>query len=88
MQALEIPDGTGWEEPYHWVCFNDDCSYFQQGWEHLERNYNQHKSYRHRVNPRTGKASPIPVWSASAMRNLIIEVDAEDAPSSEGDGEG
>jgi len=77
LERLEIPDGTGWLEPYHLVCFNDDCPYFVRGWERMEQEYAQHKSYRYRVNPATGKDSPLPVWSNNAMRNFIIKAGDE-----------
>jgi len=73
LQPMRMPDGTGWEEPFHLVCFNDECSYFVRGWERMEQEYAQHKSYRYRVNPSTGKASPLPVWSMNSMKNFIIE---------------
>ena len=37
-------------------------------------------SYRHAVNPMTGGVFPLPVWSASATREMIVD-------DSEGDGE-
>lgn len=38
--------------------------------------YGQTASYRYMFNPATGGSSQIPVWSASATREMIVE-DAE-----------
>jgi hypothetical protein len=67
------PDGTGWSEGFFLVCFNDDCPYYQQGWEWMKQQYNQHVSYRFMVSPTTGVASMVPVWSDAATREMIVE---------------
>ena len=41
MTLWEIPpinfsDGLGWQTPYLFVCFNDDCPSYKKGWEHME----------------------------------------------------
>jgi len=37
-------------------------------------NYRAKASYRYRIiNPQTGSASPLPVWSTDALRNFIVE---------------
>jgi hypothetical protein len=46
----------------------------------MQEHYNQHVSYRHAINPTTGVPFPLPVWSASATREMIVD-------DSEGDGE-
>ena len=76
LDRIALPDGTGWEHPYHLVCFNDECSYYKEGWEWMNQQYEVNTSYRYRVNPESGKASPIAVWSEDALKNLIIK-DAE-----------
>lgn len=39
----------------------------------MEEQYGQKASYRYMVNPATGGASPLPVWSNSATREMIVE---------------
>ena len=70
-----VPDKATWDEEFFWVCFNNDCSYYKEGWAWMEENYSQHASYRFVINPRTGKSSSIPVWSESATREMIVESD-------------
>jgi len=68
-----VPDAASWNEEYFFVCFNDDCSYYQEGWDWMRSQYNQVASYRYMVNPTAGTSSMIPVWSDSATREMIVE---------------
>jgi len=70
-----VPTEATWSEEFFWVCFNDDCSYYRDGWVWMKEHYNQHASYRYMVNPTTGTSSQIPVWSDSAARERIVEDD-------------
>ena len=51
------------------------CSYYKEGWEWMKQQFNQMASYRYVVNPATGASSPLPVWSDSATREMIVEDD-------------
>jgi hypothetical protein len=82
LQAFELPDNTGWESAFHLACFNDDCSYFVRGWEHMESNFAVKASYRYRVDPATGNSSPLPVWSSDALKDRIIEAAVGDETES------
>ena len=70
-----VPDQATWDDEFFWVCFNDDCEYYKRGWAWMREQYNQHASYRFMLNPSTGAASQIPVWSDSATREMIVEED-------------
>ena len=73
LQAFELPDATGYEGEFHLACFNDECPYFVRGWKHMKSNYAVNASYRYRVDPINGTASPLPVWSRDAIKDRIIE---------------
>lgn len=75
LKRIELPDNTGWDAPFHLVCFNDECSYYKDGWDWMMEKYEVKASYRYRINPETGNASPIAVWSATALRDRIVEDD-------------
>jgi hypothetical protein len=68
-----VPDGASWDEEFFYVCFDDDCSYYKEGWNWMKEQYSQEGSYRYMVNPTTGSSSPLPVWSDSATREMIVE---------------
>ncbi len=70
------PRDSSWSEEFFYVCFNDACSYYKEGWDWMEKHFKHKASYRCMINPTTGAASPLPVWSASATREMIVE-DAE-----------
>lgn len=74
LQAFDLPEATGWTAEFQLACFNDDCGYFIRGWEHMKTNFAVNASYRYRVDPSTGTPSPLPVWSADALKDRIIEV--------------
>ena len=86
LQAFELPDSTGFESEFHLACFNDECPYYVRGWKHMESNYAVKASYRYRVDPTNGKASPLAVWSADAIKDRIIEASVGESDQQENGG--
>ena len=43
--------------------------------ERMEQRYGVRSSYRYRIDPANGKASPLAVWSPQALRSRILEAD-------------
>jgi hypothetical protein len=76
MKKWAVPTASTWEAEFNYVCFNDECPYFVRGWEWMQEQYQSHASYRHCIDPRTGKSRPLPVWSETALRNDIIDDDS------------
>jgi hypothetical protein len=73
LSKLPIPEGTSWDDEFMYACFSDDCSYYKEGWAWIEEKYNHKASYRYMISPSTGATSPLPVWSETAMRDMLIE---------------
>ncbi len=73
LKKWRVPEEASWEEEFFLVCFNNDCSYYREGWVWMKEQYNQHVSYRHMINPVTGASSMLPVWSESAMTEMIVK---------------
>ncbi len=73
LSKWRVPEGASWSEEFFFVCFNDDCPYYKAGWRWMKEQYNQVASYRYMINPTTGASSPLPVWSSSATREMIVE---------------
>lgn len=67
------PEGATWEDAFHYVCFNDECPYYVQGWEWMESQFGRRVSYRYRLSPESGTSGPLAVWSPQAMRNFIVD---------------
>ncbi len=72
LLRVELPEAAGFSEPYHLACFNDACPYYVRGWTWMSEQFGVHSSYRYRIDPRSGEASPIAVWSPSALRSKIL----------------
>jgi len=68
----ETPDGSTWGRHHQYVCFNDDCPYYKNGWKWMNEKYMVNASYRHRYNPENGESGPLPVWSENALKDKII----------------
>ena len=73
LSKWRVPEDATWDEEFFFVCFNDDCPYYREGWTWMKEQYNQRSSYRCAFNPTTGVASPLPVWSPSATREMIVD---------------
>lgn len=72
MLKWRVPVYSTWSSEFFYVCFNDDCPYFKKGWDVIQGSVNATASYRYRIDPETGHKGPLPVWSASALRDGII----------------
>ena len=78
MSLWEVPpvnvgDGLGWGTPYLYVCFNDNCSCYQEGWDNMKENYAQSASYRSINYPGTETFEIIPVFSSMGGRAQVID---------------
>jgi hypothetical protein len=60
-----------WESPYLWVCFNNDCTLFKKGWNHMMESYGQLVSYRFMIHPQSGDAGVIPAFSQQYLHENI-----------------
>ncbi|MBF0211326.1 MAG: zinc ribbon domain-containing protein [Desulfamplus sp.] len=77
MSLWEVPeinfsDGLGWGTPYMFVCFNDDCPSYNQGWDNLKENMEHYASYRCINSPGSSNFEYMPVFSPSGGKGQII----------------
>jgi hypothetical protein len=68
MTLWEVPpinfsDGLGWGTPYLFICFNDDCSSYKKGWDHLQDTMEAPASYRCINEPGQKNFEYMPVFS-------------------------
>jgi hypothetical protein len=75
LKPFELPDNSGWQEGFHLACWNDECPYYVRGWDQMWERYEVKASYRYRVDPATGAASPLGVWSPTAIRDRILDAE-------------
>ncbi len=78
MKLWEVPpvsfsDGLGWGTPYLYLCFNDDCPIYREGWDNLRENFGQNASYRCMCYPGTTNYEMMPVFSPIGAQGQIID---------------
>ncbi len=78
MNLWEVPpityaDGLGWGSPYLFLCFNDECPLYIQGWAELEENYAHKASVRCFNYPGTDQFEFMPVFSPMGAKGQIID---------------
>jgi hypothetical protein len=56
-----------WDSPYLWVCFNNECSLFKKGWDHMMETVGQLVSYRFMIHPQNGDTGVIPAFSSQYL---------------------
>ena len=61
LKKWRVPEGATWDAEHFWVCFDDECSFYKEGWTWMMEQYSQQASYRYMFNPTTGSSSQIPV---------------------------
>ena len=73
VPPLNFSDGLGWGSPYLFLCFNDSCSLYTQGWDHLKETYAHTASYRCMNYPGTEQFELMPVFSPMGATGQIID---------------
>ncbi len=71
MDPITSPLDSSWGGEIHYVCFDDDCSYFIDSWNLLDSQGVENAGYRCRLDAR-GQCGPMPVWSKDALKDQII----------------
>ena len=41
---IHVGDGLGWGTEAYFICLNDECSLFKNGWEHIEMQFGHRAS--------------------------------------------
>ena len=73
MDKWTSPATDSWGSAFQWVCFNDECAYYQRGWDYTFKKIGVKASYRHRFDPNTGQEGPLPVNTPMAGRDGIVQ---------------
>ena len=73
LKKWQTPEDSTWGGALKLVCFADECPYFVRGWDVMMEKQMVSASYRYMLDPRTGVAKPLPVWSKEALKNQVIE---------------
>ncbi|MFZ3048906.1 MAG: zinc ribbon domain-containing protein [Desulfatirhabdiaceae bacterium] len=73
VPSINVGDGLGWGVPFLYLCFNDDCPLYVQGWANLKENYSHNASYRCMNYPGTEQYELMPVFSPVGGTGQIID---------------
>ncbi len=70
---MTFSDGLGWGTPYLYVCFNDDCPLYLEGWKNIMDNFANVASYRCICDPMSGRMECMPVFSREGGKGMIVD---------------
>jgi len=71
---MHVGDGLGWGSEIFFICLNDECSLYSNGWQHIEDQYGQIASYRYMILPGEKKGTPMMVGSGIAFTGSELDV--------------
>ncbi len=72
---IHVGDGLGWGSEYLFICLNDECSLFVNGWKNIENNYGHVGSYRHMQIPGSDETYSMMVAGRQAFTGSIVDPD-------------
>jgi len=70
---IHVGDGLGWGTEAYFICLNDECSLYKNGWAHIEMQYGHRGSYRYMLLPGNTEGTPMMVGSSDAFTGCIID---------------
>ncbi len=78
MTLWEVPeitfsDGLGWGVPYLFVCFNDECPSYKEGWDNLRETMDYKASYRCINSPGSDNFEYMPVFSPVGGKGQVLD---------------
>lgn len=72
---IHVGDGLGWGSEYLFICLNDECRLFVNGWKNIENNYGHVGSYRHMKLPDSNESYNMMVAGKEAFTGSIVDPD-------------
>ncbi len=72
---IHVGDGLGWGTEIFFVCLNDECSLYKNGWEHVEAQYGHCASFRFVLLPGEKKGTPMCVGSSEAFTGSAVDIE-------------
>ncbi len=73
---VHVGDGLGWGCEYLFICLNDECSLFENGWKYIENQYGHVGSYRYMEIPGSKETYNMMVAGKGAFTGSIVDVEA------------
>jgi len=73
--SMHVGDGLGWGSEYLFICLNDECPLFTNGWDYIANQYGHVGSYRHMEIPNSQETYNMMVVGKDAFTGSIIDVE-------------
>ncbi|MCF6290006.1 MAG: zinc ribbon domain-containing protein [Desulfobacterales bacterium] len=70
---FHVGDGLGWGSEFLYICLNDDCSLYVNGWKHISEQYAHVGSYRYMQLPGEKSGTPMMVGSPDAYKGCEVD---------------
>ncbi len=70
---IHVGDGLGWGSDVLFICLNDNCSLFLNGWDQIEKQYGHHASYRYMELPGSKEGNFMMVGNSDAFKACVID---------------
>lgn len=72
---IHVGDGLGWGSEVLYICLNDECPVFVNGWKQIEIQYGHSSSYRYMQLPGSSESNVMMVGSEDAFKGSIIDLE-------------
>ncbi len=69
----DVAEELEWESDFLWVCINDECPLFVNGWKNMAEKYGQLGSFRYMIRPDSGEAGVIPAFQSDTVELMVEE---------------
>lgn len=76
---IHVGDGLGWGSEVLYICLNDDCPIFVNGWKQIAERYGHNSSYRHMQIPGSREKNVMMVGSEDAFKGSVIRLEVVEA---------
>ena len=72
---VHVGDGLGWGSEYLFICLNDTCPLFVNGWEYIESQYGHVGSYRYMEIPNSKETYNMMVVGREAFTGSVVDIE-------------
>lgn len=76
---FHIGDGLGWGSEVLYICLNDECPVFVNGWKQIAEQYGHNSSYRYMQLPGSDEANVMMVGTSDAFKGSVIDLTVVEA---------
>jgi len=74
--SMHVGDGLGWGSEYLFICLNDECPLFCNGWDYIANQYGHVGSYRYMEIPNSKETYNMMVVGKDAFTGSIVDIEA------------